>query len=94
MDMAFLMRAERMLARECEQAPAIDHGILVAALASHQSASPTARAAAEARRCAGDWRGHHALAELLAGGPAWREARRAQRGSFHGARCDAAGKEP
>jgi len=93
MDLAFLMRAERMLARE--QTPPIDHGILVAALVVHQKASATARAAAEAQRSGGDWRGRHrALAELLAGGPAWREARRAQRGSFHCGLCDAAGKEP
>ena len=92
MDLAFLMRAERMLARE--PMPALDHSMLVAALAVHQAASPTARAAAEARGRGGDWRGrHHALAELLAGGPAWREARRAQRGSFHCGLCDAAGKE-
>ncbi len=92
MDLAFFTRAERMLARE--RTPAIDHRVLVAALVVHQQASPTARAAAEAQAGAGDWRGRHrGLAELLAGGPAWREARRAQRGSFHCGLCDAAGKE-
>ena len=87
MDLAFLLRAERMLARE--PVAAIDHGVLVAALAAHQAATPTARAASRTSAGARD-AGNDTLAELLAGGPAWREARKAQRGSF---RCVAAGKE-
>ncbi|HEX9933394.1 MAG TPA: hypothetical protein VGB08_11180 [Allosphingosinicella sp.] len=78
MDHAFFLRAERMLARE---PVGIDYGMLVASLAAHQSASATARAARECRR-AGGFARSDALAELLAGGPAWRSARRAQRGSF------------
>ena len=81
MDQAFFLRAERILAREL--VPAIDHGVLVAALAAHQAASPTARAAASRSGLAYWERPNEALAELLAGGPAWREARQAQRGSFH-----------
>ena len=89
MDLAFLSRAERMLARP-DAAPAIDYGVLVATLAAHQAASATARAAtshAGARRWEepGD-----ALVELLAAGPAWRDAARAQGGSF---RRPAYGKE-
>jgi len=81
MDLAFLMRAERMLERQPVQA--IEHSLLVAALTAHQAASATAQAA-ERRRRGGDWRRPgDSLAELLAGGPAWREARRARRGSFH-----------
>jgi hypothetical protein len=89
MDLAFLRRAERLLARPAA-APAIDYGVLVATLAAHQSASATARAAAAdtgARR----WREpRDALVELLAAGPAWRDAARAQCGSFRG---PALGKE-
>jgi hypothetical protein len=89
MDHAFFLRAERMLARE---PAAIDHRMLVASLAAHQAASPTARAVRT--DCAiGFDRPGEALAELLAGGPAWRTARRAQRGSFHRAPNAAAGKE-
>ena len=79
MDMAFLLRAERLLERR--PSDGIDYRVLVAALGAHQSASSTALAAAARRRC---WqRDHGPLIELLAGGPAWREARRAQRGSFN-----------
>jgi len=81
MDLAFLSRAERMLARDVA-APAIDYGVLVATLAAHQTASATARAAAAADR-RGWARPNDALAELLAAGPAWRQAARALRGSFN-----------
>jgi hypothetical protein len=92
MDLSFLMRAERMLERQ--SAPAIDHQLLVASLCAHQAASATARSARRRRR-GGDWRRPgDALAELLAGGPAWREARRAQRGSFHPGFAAVPGKEP
>jgi hypothetical protein len=92
MDLAFLMRAERMLERQ--PAAAIEHQLLVASLSAHQAASATARAA-ERRRCGGDRRrSGDALVELLAGGPAWREARRAQRGSFCPGGPAGAGKEP
>lgn len=81
MDLAFLRRAERMLARDHAE-PLLDYGILVAALAAHQAASPAARAAAAARPRRWE-RANDALAELLSGGPAWRRALRAQRGSFN-----------
>jgi len=91
MDLAFLMRAERMLERQ--PAPAIEHMLLVASLSAHQAASTTARAAQRHYR-GGDWRlPGDPLVELLAGGPAWREARRAQRGSFHPGFAARSGKE-
>ncbi|HEX8215836.1 MAG TPA: hypothetical protein VF577_00095 [Allosphingosinicella sp.] len=91
MDHAFLMRAERMLERQ--PAPAIEHMLLVATLSAHQAASATARAAERCSR-GGDWRlAGDAIAELIAGGPAWREARRAQRGSFHPNSAISAGKD-
>ena len=92
MDHSFLLRAERMLERQ--PAPAIEHALLVASLCAHQAASATARAAARGRR-GGDWRRPgDALAELLCGGPAWRDARRAQRGSFHPGFASPRGNEP
>jgi hypothetical protein len=79
MDHAFFLRAERMLARE----PAgIDYRMMVASLAAHQAASATARAARSCSRAPAFAPGG-ALAELLAGGPAWPSALRVQRGSFH-----------
>jgi hypothetical protein len=90
MDLAFLHRAEHMLARPAAT-PAIDYGVLVATLAAHQAASATARAAA-AHAGAGRWEApREALVELLAAGPAWRDAARALGGSF---RRTPFGKEP
>jgi|GEM_PF-1061823 len=82
MDLAFLLRAERMLDRRPHGG--VDYDLLLATLSAHQAASVTGRAAgrgeAEAARA---WDGSHAaLVELLSAGPAWREARRAQRGMF------------
>ena len=91
MDHAFLMRAERMLERQ--PAPAIEHMLLVATLSAHQAASATARAAERCSRAGGWQRPAEALAELLAGGPAWREARREQRGSFHPNSAASAGQD-
>jgi len=82
MDMAFLRRAERMLAR-ADAASGVDYGVLLATLGAHQAASATARAAAAAARRPSWERPSDALAELLAGGPAWRHAVRAQRGTFN-----------
>ena len=82
MDLAFLRRAERMLAREHAAPAALDYGLLVATLAAHQAQSATAKAAAAATRRRWE-RPNDALAELLSAGPAWRGAVRAQRGSFN-----------
>jgi hypothetical protein len=81
MDLAFLRRAERMLAREQAVPAAIDYGLMVATLCAHQAGSATAKAAAAASR-RGWERPNDALAEILTAGPAWRRAVRAQRGSF------------
>ena len=70
MDMAFLQRARRMLG---DSAPApLDHGLLLAALAM-RSREPAPEALAEIEE---------PLVELLAGGPDWRRAARAQGGCF------------
>ena len=92
MDLSFQMRAERMLERHA--APAIEHSLLVASLSAHQAASATAKAARCGRYAgAGRPQPGDALAELLSAGPAWQDARRAQRGSFHPGFAGAAGKE-
>ncbi len=80
MDMAFLRRAERMLAYR--HAARLDHSILIATLAAQQSTIVAARvqvhaSAGAARRCEDD-----PLIELLLAGPGWRQALRAQRGCF------------
>jgi hypothetical protein len=78
MDMAFLYRAERMLAQG--QPARIDHSILVATLAAQRAhvkiedegrPLPTASLAAD-----------EPLVELLLGGPARRQALSAQQGCF------------
>jgi hypothetical protein len=82
MDLAFLLRAERMLDRRSESG--IDYGVLVATLAAHQAASVTGRAAAlRAQRHRAFGRRNEALVELLTAGPAWREAGRTLGGSFN-----------
>jgi hypothetical protein len=78
MDLAFLRRAEARFASRAAAHP--DFGMLLAALATQQAASPAVRAlgsSAAARPIADP------LAELLLRGPRWREARAARRGAFH-----------
>jgi hypothetical protein len=90
MDLAFFLRAERMLSRndpaigDVGARAGVDYDLLVATLGAHQSASATARAARE-RAAAGPTRSYpyDRVAELLLGGGNWREAKRAQGGSFH-----------
>lgn len=90
MDLAFLLKAQRMLDRRVPCG--IDHELLVATLAAHQQASATARAAAARAARRRNWgRRNEALVELLVAGPAWREAARVQRGMFN--RKAAAGAE-
>lgn len=82
MDLAFLLRAERMLERRRDDA--IDYGVLVATLGAYQSATPSARAAAGAAGRRIEREADNApLVELLAGGSDWHEAALAQRGSFN-----------
>jgi hypothetical protein len=86
MDLSFHLRAERMLNRQSAATDdhSVDYDLLVATLGAHQSRSPTALAArgrtpaGAARSCAG-----HQVAEIVLGGGRWREAKRAQGGSFH-----------
>ena len=81
MDVAFLLRAQRLLS---ERQPArLDHAMLLAALAAQQSASQAARA----RRLALEPPRHGCdddpLIELVLAGPEWRRAACAQRGCFN-----------
>jgi hypothetical protein len=79
MDMAFLRRAQHMLAQH--HPVRIDHSILVAALAAEREAHgapirlhlpPPPETAC----------GEEPMVELLIGGPGWRQALWAQRGCF------------
>jgi len=78
MDLGFFRRAEALLAGH--SAAGLDFGVLVAGLRLQQVASAAAQAQAigEALPCPED-----PLAELLSGGPAWRQAAAALRGSFN-----------
>jgi hypothetical protein len=77
MDMAFLRRAQQLLA---DRTPVrLDHALLMAALAAQQSAS-AARAQAEAP--ASDPASEDPLTELLLAGPGWRRAACQQGGCF------------
>jgi hypothetical protein len=77
MDLGFLRRAEARFASRAAAHP--DFGMLVAALASVQGASPAARAMGRAARLPAV---AEPLVELLCAGPLWREAKAAQRGAF------------
>ena len=79
MDMAFLRRAERMLA---DQPARIDHAILVAALAAQREANGRAAVRASVAATLEAGRGEEPMVELLLGGPSWRQALWAQRGCF------------
>jgi hypothetical protein len=90
MDLAFHLRAARMLDRETPAGSehGVDYDELVAALGAHQSRSRTAQAArgrtgtAAARSGPGEQ-----VAEIVLGGGGWQEAKRAQGGSFHPGGC-------
>jgi hypothetical protein len=89
MDLSFFRRAE---ARFAGRSPArLDYRVLVATLATMQSASPAARAAAGTGEGSMISR-HGPLVELLLGGPSWREAVAAQAGCFNQAQAAFAGK--
>jgi hypothetical protein len=77
MDLSFFRRAEQRFA---SRAPArLDFGMLVATLRTQRDSAPAglARTSAPAGRVADP------LAEILLGGPCWREAVAAQRGCFN-----------
>ena len=80
MDMAFISRAERLLA---EERPArLDHSILVATLAASRcaQAQESIRVRIAAAPAAGG--SEDDLVELLLCGPRWRQALSAQQGCF------------
>ena len=79
MDQAFLLRAQRMFDRE--RTAGLDYGVMVAALATHQSASRTALAAAAQRALPAQ--AAEPLPELILGHEFWREAAAAQGGCFN-----------
>ena len=79
MDMAFLHRAERMLA--LGEPARIDHSILVATLAAQRKAQ-LAMAVRTESTIAAQPPGEEPLVELVLGGPLWRQALSAQRGCF------------
>jgi hypothetical protein len=78
MDLSFLKRAEARFASRAAAHP--DFGMLVAALAARQQASPAVRALA-GRAASGPV--PDSLTEILIAGPLWREACAARRGAFH-----------
>jgi hypothetical protein len=82
MDLGFFRRAEALLAGRA--ATHVDYGMLVATLRVQQAASAAAQAQAigEAPPCPQD-----PLAVLLSGGPGWRQAAAALRGSFNPAQA-------
>jgi hypothetical protein len=97
MDLAFHLRAERMLNRESAATDdhAVDYELLVATLGAHQSRSATAQAArGHASACAIRSGAGHQVAEIVLGGGRWREAKRAQRGSFHNPSAGESEREP
>lgn len=78
MDMTFMRRGERLLARD--RPARLDHGLLLAALAAQRRAESSARLRIGPERR--EVRDEEALVELVLAGPRWREAASAQRGCF------------
>lgn len=80
MDVAFLLRAQHLLA---DRQPAkLDFSVLTAALAAQQSTGAVVRSQARlahVRLHKGD---EEALVELLLAGPGWRQAASVQQGCF------------
>ncbi len=76
--MGFLRRAERLLARD--RAAHLDHGMLVAALATRRRME-TVQAPPRAIEALAE-QVEEPLVELLLAGPDWRQALSAQRGCF------------
>ena len=77
MDLSFFQRAEQRFASRTAARP--DFGMLAAMLRAQQAASETARAQA---RFAATPDFEDSLVEILLGGPRWRLAVAARRGSF------------
>ena len=81
MDHSFFLRAKRLLDRE--RATEVDHRMMVAALAAHQAASPTARASAGDGQPCGKRGSGEPLPEIILGSESWRDAAAAQGGCFN-----------
>jgi len=81
MDLGFFRRAQMRFASR--SAARLDYGVLVATLEAMQSSSPAARALRAAGSQSPAAPRHDSLVELLLGGPGWRDALAAQRGSFN-----------
>ena len=82
MDLGFFRRG--MPAARDGAAAQLDYRLLTAALQAYQSASPAARAQMEDSGGL-TLSGRSPLVEILLGGPGWKEAVRAQKGSFNAA---------
>ena len=88
MDLSFFRRDASFAGRTAAR---LDYGVLVATLATMQSASAAARAVAGLGEGSVISR-HRPLVELLLGGPGWRDAVAAQGGCFNPAQAAFAGK--
>jgi len=80
MDLAFFRRAQKKF--DSRAAAQLDYRVLVAMLEAMQSATASARAARQLRAEGRSAPCRSSLVELVLGGPSWREAIAAQRGSF------------
>jgi hypothetical protein len=78
MDMAFLRRAERLLA--ARHVTRLDHAMLVATLAAHRPQMPDSVQTPMAEPVGASV--EDPLVELILAGPDWRRALAAQRGCF------------
>jgi len=81
MDESFQLRAKRLSSGR-QPAP-LDHGMLSAALAAQQSASPAACAQARAANGHAREAGPDPLAQIVLAETGWREAAEAQHGCFN-----------
>jgi hypothetical protein len=80
MDVAFLLRVQRLLA---DRQPAkLDFSVLTAALAAQQSTDAAVRAKGRTAKVQARFGEEEALVELLLAGPGWRQAASAQQGCF------------
>ena len=80
MDLAFFRRSQKKFASPA--AAQLDYRVLVAMLEAIQSSTASARVARALSGEGGAAPHRSSLVELILGGPAWREAIAAQRGSF------------
>jgi hypothetical protein len=80
MDVAFLLRAGRLLA---EPQPAkLDYTLLIAALEAQRSTGAIVSFGPRTSKARNGWAEEEALVELLLAGPGWRQAASEQQGCF------------